>query len=62
MLCKTCQQRFNCIPAAFATNDSQMRALLERLQQCERYAKEEKGYRALSKPQPGKRIPLQHPA
>jgi hypothetical protein len=40
MLCQQCQQRFDCIPAALAANDSYMYALLERLKQCDRYREE----------------------
>ena len=51
MLCRTCQKRFDCIPAALAANDRHMFALLEQLKQCDRYAKEENGVPVLSTPQ-----------
>lgn len=51
MLCRTCEKRFNCIPAALAANDRHMFALLEQLKQCDRYAKEEQGVSIISQPQ-----------
>ncbi|MBE7383199.1 MAG: hypothetical protein F6J95_017510 [Leptolyngbya sp. SIO1E4] len=62
MLCKTCQRRSNCIPAALAADDHHMYALLERLKQCDRYAQEAQGYATLPSPQHRPPLPIQHPA
>jgi hypothetical protein len=40
MLCNTCQQKSDCIPAALAANDSYLYKLLERLKKCDRFSPE----------------------
>jgi|GEM_PF-4744276 len=37
MLCNTCKQKSNCLPAALAANDTRLYALLEGLKGCDRH-------------------------
>ena len=40
MLCTTCKQKVDCLPAALAANDTHMYKLLARLKECDRYVQE----------------------